>query len=225
MQAFWRLLTQQQAPIQCCAQGSAEPGSGPEKLLRGTNCMAQIAWHLGLRLLLEEPVSPPTTWTGGSSPGTPPRTLRDRATAGCASSHACSHVCACTLMHTHTLPHVHTHTDSRSRPTQGSGVRPPRDMAAHTRFTRGRGEGASLGGAASLRQGGSCQHPRVTAGAVGTPEPEGRRRGPAGKSPGLGAGHPAPATSATSSTLHTHGHGQNGSKRGTGLPLWGPLQC
>ena len=134
----------------------------------------------------------------------------------------CVHTHSCTL--THTVPHVHTHTDSRSRPTQGSGVRPPRDTAAHTRFTRGRGEGASLGGAAALRQGGSCQHPRVTAGAVGTPEPEGRRRGPAGKSPGLGAGHPAPATSATSSTLHTHGHGQNGSKRGTGLPLWGPLQ-
>ena len=69
MQAPWRLLAQQRAPTQCCAQGSAEPGSGPEKLLRGVNRMAQKAWHLGLRLLLEEPVSPSTMWTGGSTPG------------------------------------------------------------------------------------------------------------------------------------------------------------
>lgn len=158
MQAFWRLLTQQQAPIQCCTQGSAEPGSGPEKLLRGMNCMAQTAWHLGPCLLLEDPVSPPMTWTGGSTPGTPPCTLGDRATAGCVSSHACSHgvhAHSCTL--THTVPHVHAHTDSRSRPTQALG---PHGTRQHTRFTRGRGEGAIPGGAAAPRRGGSCRHPR-----------------------------------------------------------------
>ena len=129
MQAFWRLLTQQQAPIQCCAQGSAEPGSGPEKLLRGIHRMAQKAWHLGLRLLLEDPVSPPTTWTGGSSPGTPPCTLGDRATAGCASSPVCSHVCARTLMHTHThclmctLTLIHAHVPHRGLVSGPHGTR------------------------------------------------------------------------------------------------------
>lgn len=110
--------------------------------------MAQKAWQLGLHLLLEEPVSPPTMWTPlGSTPGTPPCILGDRVTAGCVSLHACAR----RLIHTHTLT-LTLHT--------GFWCQAPWDTAEHTRLTRGRDEDAISGGAAVLRQGGSCRRPR-----------------------------------------------------------------
>lgn len=138
MQAPWRLLAQQRAPTQCCAQGSAEPGSGPEKLLRGVNRMAQKAWHLGLRLLLEEPVSPPTMWTGGSTPGllhALQGTERPLGVSPPMHVPTCVHTRSCTL--THTVPQVHTHaphrglvsgphrTRRRTHGSPGGGVKEP----------------------------------------------------------------------------------------------------
>lgn len=169
--------------------------------------MAQKAWRLGLRLLLEEPVSPPTMRAGV---GEPPELLH--ALSGTERLLGVSpsmrvHADSCTLTH------------SRSRSTQGSGVRPPRDTAAHTRLTRGRDEDTISGRGLSAEAGRQPPTPLVAAGAMGTPAGREEAR-PGRQEPGLGAGRGswAPATSTTSSALHTHGHGQNGSKRGTAPP-------
>ena len=140
VQAPWRFLAQQRAPSQCCAQGSAEPGSGPEKLLRGMHRMAQKAWHLGLRLLLEEPVSPPTMWTGGSTPGL---LMHSRGPSG---RWVCLLPCVFPRVCTHA--HAHSHTPCLRctlMPHTGVWCQAPTGRGSAHAVHQGRGEGAIPG--------------------------------------------------------------------------------